>query len=236
MTAQVKPSKQQQTAANNQWLLQQSAEERIAWSLANLPQNQVITSSFGIQSAVMLHMLTQQQPDIPVVVIDTGFLFDETYRFIDALTERLQLNLKVFQPKLSAAWLQARHGELWTQGIDGLDSYNKIVKVEPMQRAFEQLQVSTWYSGVRRSQASTREQAQVLALQNGRFKVHPIVDWSNRDVHQYLTRHDLPYHPLWDKGYVSVGDHHTSQPLRPGMTEEQTRFFGLKRECGIHQI
>ena len=68
----------------------------------------------------------------------------------------------------------------------------------------------------------------------GRYKVHPIIDWSNKDVHQYLTKHNLPYHPLWDEGYVSVGDVHSTRPLTLGMTEEDTRFGGGQRECGLH--
>ncbi|MEW8432014.1 MAG: phosphoadenosine phosphosulfate reductase family protein, partial [gamma proteobacterium symbiont of Ctena orbiculata] len=68
-----------------------------------------------------------------------------------------------------------------------------------------------------------------------RFKVHPVIDWHNRDVHRYLQKHNLPYHPLWEQGYASVGDVHTSRPLELGMHEEETRFFGLKRECGIHE-
>ena len=66
------------------------------------------------------------------------------------------------------------------------------------------------------------------------MKVHPIYDWSNKDVHQYLMQHDLPYHPLWEQGYVSIGDVQTSRPLTEGMSEEETRFFGLGRECGLH--
>jgi phosphoadenosine phosphosulfate reductase len=74
----------------------------------------------------------------------------------------------------------------------------------------------------------------VLRRQQGRFKVHPLVDWTRRDIHAYLAEHNLPYHPLWEKGFKSVGDRHTSQPLQPGMSEEQSRFFGLTRECGLH--
>ena len=69
---------------------------------------------------------------------------------------------------------------------------------------------------------------------DGRWKLHPIADWSDRDVWQYLQQHDLPYHPLWHQGYVSIGDVHTTRPLEAGMNEEDTRFFGLKRECGLH--
>jgi len=220
----------------NQLLESYSAEQRVSWCLQYLPKTQVITSSFGIQSAVMLHLLTQQAPNIPVVVVDTGYLFDETYQFIDQLTERLNLNLKVFNATMTPAWYEARFGQTWQQGIEGLDQYNRTMKVQPMQQAFEQLAVATWYSGLRREQANSRQHTPLLALQNGRYKVHPIVDWSNRDVHQYLKKHDLPYHPLWEKGYVSVGDKHTSQPLQAGMSEEETRFFGLKRECGLHEL
>ncbi len=75
----------------------------------------------------------------------------------------------------------------------------------------------------------------VLQINDGRYKVHPIADWTDRDVYRYLKGHDLPYHPLWERGYVSVGDWHSTDPLRPGMSAEQTRFFGLKRECALHE-
>ena len=84
------------------------------------------------------------------------------------------------------------------------------------------------------SPASTREHVDVLQLRHGRWKVHPLIDWNDRDIWQYLSRHDLPYHPLWHEGYVSIGDVHTTRPWQPGMREEDTRYFGLKRECGIH--
>jgi phosphoadenosine phosphosulfate reductase len=219
----------------NQQLEKLDAIERIHWSLQHLPDTQILSSSFGIQSAVMLHLLTSIKPDIPVVLIDTGYLFAETYQFIDSMTQRLDLNLQVYRSKLSPAWQEARYGELWAQGLEGLKQYNHINKVEPMQRALAQLNVGSWYAGLRRQQANSRAELPVLKVQNGRFKMHPIIDWSNRDVHQYLTQHNLPYHPLWERGYVSVGDHHSSRPLELGMSEEETRFSGLKRECGLHE-
>ncbi len=103
-----------------------------------------------------------------------------------------------------------------------------------MERALEELGVSTWIAGLRREQSSSRSDLRVVEAVRGRMKLHPIIDWSNRDVHQYLKQHDLPYHPLWEKGYVSVGDTHSTVPLSAGMTEEETRFAGVKRECGLH--
>lgn len=218
----------------NRWLLAQSAEQRIAWALETLAGNHVLSSSFGAQSAVSLHLATRQRPDLPVILVDTGYLFPETYGFVDALSERLTLNLKVVRPALSPSWLEARYGRLWENGIAGLERYNRLVKVEPMQRALDELDARTWFSGLRRGQSQSRAEAQVLELRWGRWKVHPIVDWSDRDVGQYLARHDLPYHPLWHQGYVSIGDVPTTRQWQPGMREEDTRFFGIKRECGIH--
>jgi phosphoadenosine phosphosulfate reductase len=221
-------------AAANHTLDALSAEARIEWALEHLPANAVVTSSFGIQSALMLHLMTQAEPGIPVIMIDTGYLFPETYRFIDQLSERLALNLHVYRPAQSPAWQEARFGRLWEQGVEGIERYNRINKVEPMQRALQALNTDTWFAGLRRTQADSRAELPLLRIQQGRYKIHPVLDWSDRDVYRYLKTHRLPYHPLWEQGYVSVGDRHTSHPLQPGMHEQETRFFGLKRECGIH--
>ncbi len=218
----------------NQILAGQTAPERVAYALERWSPEIVLSSSFGAQSAVLLHMVTRQWPDIPVVLLDTQYLFPETYTFIDALTERLTLNLKVYQAGLSREWQEARYGKLWEQGLDGIHQFNAMNKTAPMARALNDLNARAWITGLRRSQSSTRQCLETLAMQEGRVKVHPIYDWSNRDVHQYLTAHHLPYHPLWEQGYVSIGDVQTSRPLTAGMTEEDTRFFGLGRECGLH--
>jgi len=218
----------------NHWLSQRSAEERVAWALRNTSGQHALSSSFGAQSAVSLHLATRQLPDIPVILIDTGYLFPETYRFIDQLSERLALNLKVYRPQIGIAWMEARLGKLWEDGLEGLQSYNRLRKVEPMQRALDELGVRTWIAGLRRSQSRARAGIDFIELRDGRWKLHPLADWSDRDVWNYLQRHDLPYHPLWDKGYVSIGDVHTTRRLEAGMSEEDTRFFGLVRECGLH--
>lgn len=221
-------------AGANRQLDALTAEARVRWAYDHLEPDLVLSSSFGIQAAVMLHLLTRVCPDVPVVLTDTGYLFPETYRFIDTLTERLGLNLKVYRAPLSPAWQEARYGALWEQGADGIERYNQMNKVEPMARALRELRARTWFSGLRREQAGSRADLPVLAVQRGCFKFLPVVEWTNRDVHRYLERFDLPYHPLWEQGYVSVGDVHTTAKWEPGMSEEETRFFGLKRECGLH--
>ncbi|MGB7288733.1 MAG: phosphoadenylyl-sulfate reductase [Candidatus Macondimonas sp.] len=219
----------------NVHLAEATAEERVAWALKQFGRSIVLTSSFGAQAAVCLHLVTSQRPDIPVILVDTGYLFPETYRYVDDLTERLGLNLNVYRAALTPAWQEARYGKLWEQDVEGLDRYNQMNKVEPMQRALKELGARAWITGLRRQQSASRQHLKVLGQQNGRIKVHPLVDWTDRDIYLYMTRHELPYHPLWHKGYVSIGDVHTTRPLGEGMTEEDTRFFGLKRECGLHE-
>lgn len=231
------PAAQQQAALAdiNRWLEGQSAEQRVGWALEHLPDVQVLSSSFGIQAAVSLHLVSRQRPDIPVILTDTGYLFPETYQFIDSLTEQLQLNLQVFRAETSPAWQEARYGKLWEQGVAGIERYNQLNKVEPMTRALQSLGAQSWFAGLRREQSGSRAQLPVLAIQRGVFKLLPIIDWDNKQVWQYLKQHGLSYHPLWEQGYLSVGDTHTTRKWEPGMNEEDTRFFGLKRECGLHE-
>ncbi len=222
-------------APDNERLLGLSAEERVAWALERLPGLHVLSSSFGIQAAVSLHLVTRLRPDIPVLLVDTGYLFPETYRFVETLRQRLQLNLRVCRPAFSPGAFEARYGRLWEDGVEGIEHYNAVMKVAPMQAELDALGVGTWISGLRRDQAQSRADLPVVEFRKGRYKVHPLLDWTNRDIHRYLKEHDLPYHPLWEQGYVSVGDVHTTRPLAPGMSEQDTRFFGLKRECGLHE-
>jgi phosphoadenosine phosphosulfate reductase len=213
-----------------------NAIERVEWSIENLPAQHILSSSFGAQSAVALHLVTRVKPDIPVVLVDTGYLFPETYRFVDELTDRLDLNLAIYRADVSPLWQEARYGKRWEQGAAGIVAYNEENKVEPMKKALRELEVGTWFAGLRRSQSASRANTRYLDWYGDRWKVHPIADWSDRDVYLYLKRHDLPYHPLWEKGYLSIGDYHTTRSIHEVSQVEDVRFFGLQRECGLHEI
>ena len=215
-------------------LEEQSASARIQWANEQFSNGLVMSTSFGVQSAVMLHLVTQQLPTIPVIFIDTGYLFPETYRFAEELTERLSLNIQVYKASMSPQEQEANYGKLWEQGLEGLERYNKINKVEPMNRAITELNATAWISGLRRSQAKSRNDLPVISKQNKITKIYPIIDWDDQTIYHYLSENNLPYHPLWEQGYVSVGDWHSTSPLKPDMTPEETRFNGLKRECGLH--
>lgn len=212
-----------------------SAIERIKWANCKFGDDLVLSTSFGIQSAVMLHMATQINPQIRVVFIDTGYLFDETYRYARELTERFKLNIKKYQSLVSAAEQESLEGKLWEQGEKKLKEYNFTRKVEPMNRALLDLKAKAWMAGLRRDQASTRKSLKIATKQNNMYKIYPIIDLIDEDIDHYMLKHDLPYHPLRKEGYVSLGDWHSTQKLKEGITAEETRFNGMKRECGLHE-
>lgn len=208
----------------------------VQWGAKTFGDGLVMSTSFGIQSAVMLHLVTQVVPDIPVIWVDTGYLPAETYRFAEELTERLQLNLKVYQSSISPARMEALYGRLWEHNdVESFNRYDQLRKVEPMQRALDDLGAIAWLAGLRANQTDHRKTLNRIGLQGGRYKLLPILNWNSKDVYDYLTAHDLPYHPLFDHGYVTVGDWHSSRPLTADDSDERsTRFKGLKQECGLH--
>jgi phosphoadenosine phosphosulfate reductase len=170
-----------------------------------------------------------------VIWIDTGYLFPETYQFAEELTKRLELNLKVYQSPISPARMEALWGKLWSGGVEGLDRYHRIRKVEPYQRALRELSVKACFAGLRAEQTDYRRQLQRISRVDNRYALLPILHWRSDRVSQYLARHDLPAHPLRENGYASVGDWHSSRPLSTrDRHERKTRFRGLKQECGIH--
>ncbi|MEO0374782.1 MAG: phosphoadenylyl-sulfate reductase [Cyanobacteria bacterium P01_A01_bin.17] len=229
------PLKIQLETVNHQ-LERAKAEQVVNWANETFAQGLVVSTSFGIQAAVMLHLATQVQPRIPVIWVDTGYLPPQTYQFAEQLTERLQLNLQVYQSPVSPARMEALHGKLWEQNsVEALNQYDQIRKVEPMQRALQDLEATAWLAGLRRGQTDYRQGLQVVGQQAGCYKILPILSWNSKDIYEYLTAHDLPYHPLFDQGYVTVGDWHSSRPVTgEDDSERDTRFQGLKQECGIH--
>ncbi len=208
----------------------------VEWAAQTFGDSLVMSTSFGIQAAVMLHLVSSVIPDIPIIWVDTGYLPPETYRFAQQLTQRLNLNLKVYQSSLSPARMESLYGRLWdNQDLESLNLYDQIRKVEPMQRALQELQAQAWLAGLRSNQTEHRQNLNRVNLQGNQYKILPILDWNSRDIYQYLTKYDLPYHPFFDLGYVSVGDWHSSRPLTlDDENERDTRFHGLKQECGLH--
>ena len=214
-------------------LAQLRAGDRLKLLHERLGDRLVATTSFGLQAAVMLHLIHQHAPKIPVVFIDTGFLFPETYQYAEELAARFDLDLRIYQPAVSAARLQALYGNLWEQGKDGADKYGLMTKVEPMNRALRETGADVWLSGLRRSQSNTRSDRPFVEQQKKTVKAYPILDWADAQVDLYFHQNNLPRHPLAEKGYVTMGDWHSTKPVENGDVAA-TRFNGEKFECGLH--
>jgi len=209
------------------------AGERLRLLYEQLGDRLVASTSFGLQAAVMLHLIHEHAPKIPVVFIDTGFLFPETYQYMEDLTSRLNLDLRIYQPTVSAARMQALWGNLWENGKDGADRYGLITKIEPMNRALRETGADVWLSGLRRTQSQTRADRPFVEQQKKTVKAYPILDWADAQVDLYFHQNGLPRHPLAEQGYVTMGDWHSTRPVVDG-DAEATRFNGEKFECGLH--
>ncbi len=210
------------------------AGERIRALHDRFGDHLVASTSFGLQAAVMLHLIHEHAPQVPVVFIDTGFLFPETYRYMDDLMKRLpNLDLRTYQPTHSAARMQALWGNLWEGDKEAQDRYALLTKIEPMNRALQEIGADVWLSGLRRSQSATRRDRPYVERQKKTLKAYPILDWADAQVDLYYRQNDLPRHPLAEQGYLTMGDWHSTRPAE-GEDAESTRFNGQKYECGLH--
>ena len=215
------------------------APARLDWALQTFGPGLALTTSFGIQSAVLLHMVSELAQRsgvrVPVIWVDTGYLPPETYRYAEQLRALLGFDLRVAQAAMSPARMEALHGRLWESGtLEDLELYNRLRKVEPLDGAFRELGVSCWASGVRGSQTDHRRAMAPLQAVRGLWSLRPLLNWSRKEVFYYMEHHDLPQHPLFEQGYSTVGDWHTSAPDDGTTSGRATRFAGLKQECGIH--
>ena len=214
-----------------------SAQDQLQWAFKQFDEKFVLTTSFGIQSAVLLHMTTELKSNKKpkIIWIDTGYLPKETYDYAEELTKLFELDLVVAQSHLSPARMEALYGRLWETGIQkDLDKYHQIRKVEPLENAFSRLNVHCWASGVRSSQTDNRKDMKCLDVIRKRLSLRPLLNWTNKDIFYYMEENNLPAHPLFIKGYSSVGDWHSSSPDGIEKKGRDTRFGGIKEECGIH--
>jgi phosphoadenosine phosphosulfate reductase len=220
--------------AVNAGLADANAETVLEWARNHFGDGLVMSSSFGAESAVMLHLVNRVIPGIPVIFVDTGYLFPETYQFAEELARRLKLDLRIYNPRLTAARQEALYGQLWLGTEQDLARYNEMNKVEPMDRALRELGARAWIAGLRGNQNAFRATLRPVERQADIYKVHPILSWDREQIHHYLRANDLPYHPLYRRGYRSIGDVHSTQPTAEGEDARAGRRLGVHSECGLH--
>ena len=222
---------------HNKKLEVMSPKEIILWGYKNFDNHFAITTSFGIQSSVLLHMVKKcsLQKKIKIFWIDTGYLPSETYKYAERLINDLSLEIEVLQSQLTPARMESLYGKLWeTKNSDDLDKYHDIRKVKPLENALDKHDIDCWASGVRSEQTDNRNKMKFLDLIRKRFSLRPLLNWKKKEIFYYMKENNLPAHPLFNKGYSTVGDWHSSTPDGIQTKGRDTRFGGIKQECGIH--
>ena len=214
-----------------------SAKDQLQWGYEKFDERFVLTTSFGIQSAVLLHMTVglkcTKKPK--VIWIDTGYLTKETYNYAEQLTKLFGLNLVVAQSPISPARMEALYGRLWETGVQkDLEKYHQIRKVEPLEKTFSNLNIHCWASGIRKGQTKNRQSMSPIDYIRNRLTLRPLLKWTQKDIFYYMEKNNLPQHPLFEKGYSTVGDWHSSKAENSKFQGRSTRFGGLSEECGIH--
>jgi len=211
----------------------------VAWAARQCGDDLVMSSSFGAESALLIHMATQVLPRIRIVFVDTGYLFPETHAFMEELRQRFDLNVWTYRTRNDPIAYLDQAGEdepMLRKNVEACCAANKN---EPFERAIQQLKPKAWLRGIRRQQADTRRARQVVewSRRYDCYAVSPLLAWSQRDIHAYMNRHDLPYHPLYEKGYPSIGCNPLSctRPIQIGEYPRSGRWSGTtKTECGLH--
>jgi phosphoadenosine phosphosulfate reductase len=211
-----------------------SPQEIVAEAVELFRGRLAVSCSFGGESGmVLVDMALKADPSVAIVYVDTDFLFPETYATVKAVEQRYGIRALAFRSRLSVEAQEALYGpRLWERDPDQCCA---IRKVEPMREALSHF--DAYLTGLRRDQAETRRETPLVQwdAKFGLVKINPLVDWTEREVWSYIMAHELPYNPLHDQGYPSIGCTNCTRAVLPGEDPRAGRWSGTgKIECGLH--
>ena len=214
------------------WTLQQVLQ----WSFESFGQHVAISSAFGAAGMVIIDMTARLRgKDFRVFTLDTQFLFPETYHLMQRIEQKYGVAIERVYAAQSPAEQENEHGEaLWARDPDLCCN---LRKVEPLRRKLREL--AAWITSIRRDQTASRASAHKVEwdAKFGLIKINPLADWSDKQVWRYIHDHEVPYNPLHDQDYPSIGCTHCTRPVIPGEDQRSGRWAGFaKRECGLHVI
>lgn len=210
------------------------AEELLDWALHHFNGRIAVASAFGPEGMVLIDIASRLRRDVNVFTLDTGLFFPETYALMAEVEKRYGIKIERVKPVLSVEEQAAQHGAaLWQRSPDQCCYMRKI---EPLRRKLSTL--DAWIAAIRRDQTPDRAQAQKVEWDTkfGLVKINPLCDWTNEMVWDYVVSNNVPYNPLHDRGYPSIGCEPCTRAVQAGEDARSGRWSGFaKTECGLHQ-
>jgi phosphoadenosine phosphosulfate reductase len=197
----------------------------------------LMATAFGAEGCCVIHMLAEIEPRVTFINLETGYQFAETLELRERIRKRYGIAVEYIEPELSVAEYEAEHGgPLYGLRPDQCCHDRKIL---PLRRALERYQPKAWISAIRKDQTTDRSVADVIQW-DAKFslvKVNPLLNWTKKDVWSFIVKHDVPYNPLHDRGYPSIGCWPCTRAVAPGESDRAGRWAGkVKKECGLHVI
>jgi thioredoxin-dependent adenylylsulfate APS reductase len=214
-----------------------SAGEVLEWAILTYGRRSAITTSFQAEGMVVIDIAARISPDVRVITLDTGRLPEETYQMIETVRTRYGLRVETVSPDRAEveAMVELHGPNLFYNSAPHRSLCCEIRKVRPLERRLAQF--DAWVTGLRREQSDTRSALEKIEHVNGRVKISPLADWTKEQVEAYTIEHNVPRHPLYARGYTSIGCAPCTRATAPGEHERAGRWWweqGTAKECGIH--
>jgi phosphoadenosine phosphosulfate reductase len=212
-------------------------QEVLRWAVRHFHPRLLMATAFGAEGCCILHMLAEIEPATTVINLETGYQFPETLALRERIKDRYGIAVEYIFPELSVAEYEAEHGG--PLHVHRPDQCCHDRKVLPLRRALERLRPRAWVSAIRKDQTADRAVAGVVQW-DPKFqlvKVNPLLNWTKKDVWGFIAKHDVPYNPLHDRDYPSIGCWPCTRPVSAGEDDRAGRWAGkVKKECGLHVI
>ncbi len=215
--------------------------EILGYFLSEYQGRIAFASSLGAEDQVLTHMIAAIDPEVKIFTLDTGRLFPETYDLIDRTNSRYRIKMQVYFPDAGRveAMVREKGVNLFYQSVENRKLCCHIRKIEPLHRALEGCEV--WITGLRREQSVTRNHFALVEIDDnnhGRVKINPLIDWTENDIWDYISKHNIPYNKLHDQGFPSIGCQPCTRAIQPGEDLRAGRWWWEMpehKECGLHQ-
>jgi phosphoadenosine phosphosulfate reductase len=224
-------------AKANRELLGSSPQDILKWSVDTFHPNLLMATAFGAEGCCVIHMLAEIEPQTKFINLETGYQFPETLELRDRIHSRYGIAVQYVRPEQTVLDYEKEHGGPLYDLRPDQCCYDR--KTLPLRRALQELTPHAWISAIRKNQTADRNQADVVQwdAKFGLVKVNPLLNWTKKEVWAFILKHDVPYNPLHDRDYPSIGCWPCTRPVAAGEDERAGRWAGkVKKECGLHVI